>query len=230
MLKDDKDRRYKLAYLPESALTNCLCLNAVSPGDTLVKLSLDVPDGTEIVHRSYSHSRMAEELLLYNKEWPVIPLGEIPPVVEPKATYIQVKGDQARYAETKQPLSRAVQCITGRFEAVDIPGHSGAGIRYTFDRPIEVKNGETLTLKFNNQVGRTGTFEARIEGTPTDPTDWDSHRVDSPSDTVQSLFVNRDFDPSIMKLQRLNQQPVDVPLDRDWSGDGKSWRERKPLL
>jgi hypothetical protein len=106
-----KERRYKIAALRETDLLDCLIQNAASPNDVVVKVSLDVPPGTVVVGRTYNHSSMAEEVCLYNPQWPIIPQADILPRIEVKTTYIQVKASSPQ-PKRSQPL--ALKSIDGK--------------------------------------------------------------------------------------------------------------------
>ncbi len=78
-------RRYKVLYLPEDFPLNMLLMEALNPGDCLIRHRFrleDFPDGLEVhrVHWDYSH--MSWAYLLWHPSFPIIPTDQIIPQIE----------------------------------------------------------------------------------------------------------------------------------------------------
>lgn len=138
------ERRYRIAYIPDNALMNCLSLSASSPGDCLVKVSLDgVPPGTIVMHRFYDQSRQKEAMVLWNDNWPVVPDADLLSEVKVTTTYVQVKATEPRRESAcDQPLIRNAGTFT--VERRDAKGKVLDSV--VFENPISVEPGEQLVL------------------------------------------------------------------------------------
>lgn len=104
----DLERRYKTIVLRDDDILGLLKCSGVVSGSGFAKYSYDIPENTTAITSHYDFARGGWLMVLHNPDWPIVPPGVRPEVIEPTREIIEV------------PIAECVVCEKHRGEQIPI--------------------------------------------------------------------------------------------------------------
>jgi hypothetical protein len=104
---DPGDRRYKAVHLNQRDVISVLASNNRLPGNHSMKVSLDVPPGTEIVGVAPSAEMHDFMVVLWNAAWPISDPGSHMEAIYPEYALVVVDESKPIDAQEPEPAEKA---------------------------------------------------------------------------------------------------------------------------